>query len=151
LIKYGHDGGCHVRTVGTALLQCFARGFQQCAHATRSRPQIRVNWDKPKIYWGTGKMRLRDGFEVRLGKTTPILSKIPDEKASRWRARPRVRLAYSSSLRAIGAQVPPEVCFSIVTDKRSLDLQAHTVVQRDEWLWALGILRDHLKGPANSP
>mmetsp|Transcript_21394 Transcript_21394/g.52416 ORF Transcript_21394/g.52416 Transcript_21394/m.52416 type:complete len:652 (-) Transcript_21394:420-2375(-) len=88
-------------------------------HGRNGRPHqrtITVDRKSMKIDWKTGSNDLRTAYSVVRGKVTKVLKKVT------WR------------------QADPAVCFSILWDDRTLDLQAPTQVIRDSWVKAMEVL-----------
>jgi len=93
---------------------CHPEGHPFIKFGRSGKPHIRVITVSDKdgsISWETGKMPVSAITRVEAGKTTEVFLKNKQNK-----------------------DAPPNLCFSLVAQDRTLDLQAKTEKQRDDWV-----------------
>ena len=110
LVKYGHYGSPHVRWFQIEVVHGVCRlswGERRGGGSGTSSGHHALNLTK--------SIKLDDILDVRPGKQTPVFKQSRNDKIA----------------------TDEQCCFSIITQKRSLDLQAKDRQQRDEWVSGL--------------
>ena len=128
----GSSVGGSLAGSGEAFLYTLARGCELVKYGKFGSPHVRwfqvqlvnglarLSWGEPKLKTGgelnlSKSIKMNDITDVRPGKTTPV-----------FRQRGNDKLAADA-----------DKCFSILTHKRSLDLQAKDCEERDQWVAGL--------------
>mmetsp|Transcript_24744 Transcript_24744/g.34400 ORF Transcript_24744/g.34400 Transcript_24744/m.34400 type:complete len:657 (+) Transcript_24744:113-2083(+) len=102
-----------------SLLSVLDKPTEFIKHGRTGRPHTRVvtvDRKKVTIDWTSGSNDLKEAYGVVRGKTTKVLRKVS------WR------------------QADPALCFSVLWEDRTLDLQAPTQRIREDWARAIEIL-----------